>query len=292
MKNNNQKRFLFWGSVFGGATLLALTLFAVIRSQQLASQAHKYVQLKERLSMLKSKLVEYDQAKKMQEKELLGKNSSSTNTTTKPFIVVNRNFDHLRKSALHFARCHRIEKAVAQLYYKGDIDTSKHRKKLLHKKRLALRHRRFARHAAIAPASLEHVQQEHQFIWPLPHGSYRLGSRFGPRRRPNNSWGWHNGLDMPAARGTIVKSAARGVIVEARMDPRFGNTVVVEHSSKLRTRYAHLSKIDVKTGDFVEQGQRVGRVGNTGNTRGKNGYHLHFEVSVSGNRVDPLYFLP
>lgn len=134
------------------------------------------------------------------------------------------------------------------------------------------------------------LRAEHPFKNPLAKG-YHVTSRFGPRKRANGSWGFHYGLDMAAPRGDPVRAAAHGVVVEARFNKGFGNTVLISHSNKLKTRYAHLSKIEVRAGDLVEQGQCIGRVGNTGYTRGKNGIHLHFEVLVYGKQMNPLYFL-
>lgn len=135
------------------------------------------------------------------------------------------------------------------------------------------------------------LRNEYPCIYPLDKGTYHISSRFGPRKRANGSWGFHYGLDMAAPKGTPVKAAAQGVVVEAKFTKGFGNMVLIAHSNKLKTRYAHLSKIDVRAGELVEQGQCVGRVGNTGFTRGKNGVHLHFEVLIYGKQINPLSFL-
>lgn len=126
---------------------------------------------------------------------------------------------------------------------------------------------------------------EASFVWPIDIKLFRITSHFGPRR-----WGFHHGLDMAAPHGTPVKVVAHGVVIEARRTKGWGKTVVVSHSDKLKTRYAHLSSIDVSVGDSVQQGQRIGRVGNTGHVRGRNGIHLHLEVLVYGKRVNPLLF--
>jgi murein DD-endopeptidase MepM/ murein hydrolase activator NlpD len=109
----------------------------------------------------------------------------------------------------------------------------------------------------------------------------RIGDRFGPRGNT-----FHPGLDYPASTGTPVSAAGRGRVVFAGWDAGgYGNLVVVEHPSGLRSMYAHLSAIGVKSGDAVVAGSRVGRVGATGFATGP---HLHFELRLRGAAIDPL----
>jgi murein DD-endopeptidase MepM/ murein hydrolase activator NlpD len=132
------------------------------------------------------------------------------------------------------------------------------------------------------------------FIWPIDRSSFWLSSFYGPRKKPNGQWGFHRGIDMAAVKGTPVKAAAGGVVVEARYAQGYGKTVVVAHNAKYKTRYAHLNSILVKVGQKVERGDRVGRVGATGFVRSKRGgdaSHLHLEVYVFGKQVNPMYFL-
>lgn len=87
--------------------------------------------------------------------------------------------------------------------------------------------------------------------------------------------------------------AAEGIVVEARNATGYGKTVVVAHSRKYRTRYAHLDKILVKPGQKVTRSDTIGRVGSTGYVRSKKGRdasHLHFEVYAFGKKVNPMYF--
>lgn len=97
-------------------------------------------------------------------------------------------------------------------------------------------------------------------------------------------------------RGNPVKVVADGVVLEASYSPAgFGNTVLVEHNNKYKTRYAHLHTIKVKVGKKVKQGDCVGTVGSTGLTvsvHGKDPSHLHFEVYAHGKRINPMYLLP
>jgi peptidoglycan hydrolase-like protein with peptidoglycan-binding domain len=109
----------------------------------------------------------------------------------------------------------------------------------------------------------------------------RIGDRFGPRGNR-----FHTGIDYPASSGTPVGAAGRGQVVSTGWDSSgYGNLVVIEHPSGTRSWYAHLSGIDVRTGQSVVAGTRIGRVGSTGHSTGP---HLHFEVRVRGAAVDPL----
>ena len=108
-----------------------------------------------------------------------------------------------------------------------------------------------------------------------------VGDVFGPRGRR-----FHAGVDFPAETGTPVGAARAGHVVFAGpSDSGWGNLVVVAHGSGVRTRYAHLSRIDVRVGARVAGGSTIGLVGATGEATGP---HLHFEVLVRGANVDPL----
>ena len=112
-----------------------------------------------------------------------------------------------------------------------------------------------------------------------------MSSAFGWRRDPITGHGkFHRGIDVKAAYGQPVPSVAAGRVVSAGPEGTYGLTVVVEHDSGIRTRYAHLSEVAVRPGDAVARGQDIGRVGSTGRSTGP---HLHFEVLDGGRRVDP-----
>ncbi|MCE4537571.1 M23 family metallopeptidase [Pelomonas sp. P7] len=113
----------------------------------------------------------------------------------------------------------------------------------------------------------------------------RITSGFAMRFHPIlNTWRQHNGVDYGAPTGTAVRSVGDGVVEVAGWQNGFGNVVQVRHSGDRSTVYAHLSKIDVKKGQRIEQGQRVGAVGMTGWATGP---HLHFEFRVGGRHMDP-----
>ncbi len=98
----------------------------------------------------------------------------------------------------------------------------------------------------------------------------------------------HTGLDFPADIGAPIMAAAGGVVVSTEPHPAYGNLVEIDHGNGLLTRYAHASRVLVKTGDLVKRGQKVAEVGNSGRSTGP---HLHFEVLVEGVPQNPARFL-
>lgn len=100
----------------------------------------------------------------------------------------------------------------------------------------------------------------------------------------------HEGIDVTAPMGSPIEAPAAGVVVSARWETGYGNTVEINHGFGLSTRYAHASKLLVHVGQRVARGERIALVGNTGLATGP---HLHYEVHVHGKPVDPLkYVLP
>lgn len=124
------------------------------------------------------------------------------------------------------------------------------------------------------------------FIKPVPG---RDTGRFGLRRvinsQPRNP---HSGMDIAAAAGTPVKAPASGTVLHVDNFFFSGNTVYVDHGSGVISMYAHLSKILVKPGDTVQQGDVIGKVGSTGRATGP---HLHWSVYLNGEAIDPSLFL-
>jgi peptidoglycan hydrolase FlgJ len=110
-------------------------------------------------------------------------------------------------------------------------------------------------------------------------------SAFGWRSDPfRGRRKFHNGVDLRAAYGTEVPTAAPGKVTFAGERGGYGLLVVVEHPNGVETRYAHLSSTAVQPGDSVAAGQTIGRVGSSGRSTGP---HLHFEVLLDGKRVNP-----
>lgn len=107
-----------------------------------------------------------------------------------------------------------------------------------------------------------------------------------------DEWRAHSGVDLRADRGTPVKVVADGVVTEIKNDPRFGVTVIVEHSNGIRTLYANLASGDTVTpNQKVKQGEVIGSVGNTAAFESAEPAHLHFEVIKNNKSVDPNDYL-
>jgi murein DD-endopeptidase MepM/ murein hydrolase activator NlpD len=116
-----------------------------------------------------------------------------------------------------------------------------------------------------------------------------LTSGFGNRRDPiTRGRGNHHGVDIAAAPGAPVRAAADGLVTRASRQGGLGKAVFLSHGYGLASRYGHLSEIVVKPGQRVRRGDVIGHVGNTGRSTG---YHLHYEVHLDGNPVDPLAYL-
>ena len=120
------------------------------------------------------------------------------------------------------------------------------------------------------------------YAFPLKSYSY-VSSEYGSR------WGTtHTGIDLAAPAGTHIYSWRSGTVTFAGWSGGYGNFIIVDHGDGFVTRYAHCSKIAVTKGQTVSQGQVIGYVGTTGNSTGN---HLHFEIKVNGNFVNPRNYL-
>jgi murein DD-endopeptidase MepM/ murein hydrolase activator NlpD len=123
------------------------------------------------------------------------------------------------------------------------------------------------------------------WTWPT---AGRVGSGFGMRVHPiTRVRRLHAGVDIGAPTGTPIVAAAAGVVTSAGRAGGYGNLVKIDHGGGVETRYAHASVLLVRAGQRVERGQLIARVGSTGLSTGP---HLHFEVRVGGQPVDPLAF--
>jgi murein DD-endopeptidase MepM/ murein hydrolase activator NlpD len=124
----------------------------------------------------------------------------------------------------------------------------------------------------------------HGFIWPV---NGRISGRFGNQRIYNGDpKAPHSGMDIAVPEGTPVKAPADGVITFAKPDLYLtGGTVLLDHGFGLSSNFLHLSRIDVKVGQHVRQGQVIGAAGRTGRATGP---HLHWGFNWFGTRLDPL----
>jgi murein DD-endopeptidase MepM/ murein hydrolase activator NlpD len=167
----------------------------------------------------------------------------------------------------------------------------------------------FLRTGRILAAEFQNRDKLHQAMWyqePGKRGAYyamdgsslaraylnspvefsRISSNFAMRKHPiHGTWRRHLGTDYAAPTGTKVRTVGDGVVEFAGWQNGFGNVIFVKHSNKAHvTVYAHLSRINVKKGQSIEQGQQIGAVGSTGWSTGP---HLHFEFRVNGAHQNP-----
>lgn len=113
--------------------------------------------------------------------------------------------------------------------------------------------------------------------------AFRYTSGFGPR------WGrMHNGTDFAGASGTPIYSTADGVVTHAGWSSGYGRLVKIQHEFGIETRYAHMSAVRVEVGQRVSRGDRIGDMGNSGRSTGT---HLHYEIRVGGNPVNPMNYI-
>jgi murein DD-endopeptidase MepM/ murein hydrolase activator NlpD len=138
--------------------------------------------------------------------------------------------------------------------------------------------------------SYEDILRQHGYtptIWPVD-GTLEGG--FGGRRNPFGGPGYefHTGQDIEAPIGAPVIAGARGEVSFVGWQNGYGQLVVIDHGGGLSTRYGHLSHIDVDLGQAVSRGQFIGKVGSTGRSTGP---HLHYEVRINDQPVNPLQYL-
>ena len=123
----------------------------------------------------------------------------------------------------------------------------------------------------------------------MPVAATRVSSMFGMREHPTlHRYKIHKGIDLAAPTGTPVYAPADGVVSEAHWFGTYGNYIQIEHGNEIETRYGHLSGYAVAAGDHVYKGELIGYVGSTGRSTGP---HLHYEVRIDGQAVDPMPFL-
>lgn len=124
-------------------------------------------------------------------------------------------------------------------------------------------------------------------IWPTD--SRKITSLFGIRKDPFTSRAtFHAGLDISGDTGDPIYAAADGTVKSAEYSSAHGNNVWITHSNGIRTHYSHMSKLLTVAGANVSKGDIIGKLGSTGRSTGP---HLHYEVNVNGNQVDPRPYL-
>lgn len=131
------------------------------------------------------------------------------------------------------------------------------------------------------------VQSALPQLWPVDGV---LTSPFGYRHSPfGRQWKMHTGLDIGASWGTPILSTNDGLVSFSGWDQGHGYTVEIDHGHGVTTRYCHASRLLVDAGDLVSTGEVIALVGSTGMSTGP---HLHYEILVDGEKVDPLPYLP
>ena len=125
-----------------------------------------------------------------------------------------------------------------------------------------------------------------KILWPVKYG--KITSKFGNRNHPVlKSVKFHRGVDIAVSIGTPVYSGIKGRVTFAGRKGNYGNLVEIEGNDGIKVRYAHLNSIDVVTGQKVSDGEKVAETGNTGMSTGP---HLHYEIIIDENPVNPLDF--
>ncbi|MGD9562642.1 MAG: M23 family metallopeptidase [Pyrinomonadaceae bacterium] len=119
----------------------------------------------------------------------------------------------------------------------------------------------------------------------------KINNEFGFRRNPfgGRAYEFHAGMDIDGERGDTVIAPAGGTVTEAGWKGGYGQMIEIDHGNGLKTRYGHLSKIEVSAGDTLSRGQLIAYVGSTGRSTGP---HLHYELRLNDRPINPRRFLP
>ncbi len=127
-------------------------------------------------------------------------------------------------------------------------------------------------------------------IWPIKGGIGHISQQFGQNTHPiSGVWYIHKGLDISTYRsGDPILATANGKVVTVAYDSGFGNYVIIQHKHGTYTRYCHMSTVKVKKGQTVSQRDVIGTIGNTGLSTGP---HLHYEVHIGSDVVDPAKYV-
>lgn len=177
------------------------------------------------------------------------------------------------------------DRATAMQAY-AELEASSNDIKRRLQEREAARKAAEAAAAASGSSSTTYVRGSGQFSWPL---NGPITSPFGYRNHP--IFGRviaHSGIDIGVDEGTVVHAADAGTIVEADWISGYGYAVIIDHGNGFSTLYGHNSSLIVSEGQTVSRGQPIAYSGNTGNSTGP---HLHFEIRLNGEPVDPMGYL-
>jgi murein DD-endopeptidase MepM/ murein hydrolase activator NlpD len=268
-------------------------IFVVCSCILLCGLGYEYYQIKKCLSEIVNLRLACQTRLQMLE-ELISSKIASEEMTDFPdtqkelediFIPLNRNPSYLQACSYEFFKKERLE----ELFYQVQSEWSTYRGSVSNKE-----HKKFT---SVSPKRMVRRSKNYgsSFLeWPIAPHLFWLSSPFGQRKKKDGTIGFHYGIDLAALKGTPVCAAADGVVVKACYEEGYGNVVVVQHTQRISTRYAHLNSVHVKVGVRIAKGNLLGKVGETGfiRKRTKDGSHLHFEVCDGGKRVNPALLLP
>ena len=139
--------------------------------------------------------------------------------------------------------------------------------------------------------SINEVYQSALDSLPLgsPLDTILISSSYGIRKGPlGGGWRMHSGIDLKGTRWDTVFATGSGFVTMAGWNSGYGKCIKINHIKGYSSKYAHLSKIFVKKGDFISKGDPLGKCGSTGASTGQ---HLHYEININGKKVDPYLFL-
>lgn len=135
--------------------------------------------------------------------------------------------------------------------------------------------------------NVENVPTESGFLRPI---SGRITSNYGYRINPvTGEYKLHKGIDYAGNYGDSIKASKSGIVEYSGWISGYGNTIILGHGNGVQTLYPHAQTLNVNVGDKVSQGEIIATVGSTGNSTGP---HLHFEIRINGQPVDPLNYIP
>jgi len=191
------------------------------------------------------------------------------------FVLINRQPEYLKQSTMEYVKSQKIDSLATAI----DIDQWSD---CTDQKIVPVQEEKPAIIDPVKPkiksqlVKIRKPIKDFDLIWPIDKDKFWLSSLFGARKRIDGTWGFHHGIDMAAIKGTAIKAARGGRVIESSFQSGYGNTVVLQHTADIKTRYAHLNAIRVRVGQVVKSGVIVGTVGETGFIRkkGKNNQYI------------------
>lgn len=297
-----QKIRAYFSSPFVLITLFCVVLPSTLlywRYWQLQKTVHRLVELKDdyRSYAMTLKRMIRDQAQDTATEDSKKKTVLvDSDEEDSVFNLINRDPEYLKTSALAFAKEHNLEKQLSALFDSQCWD------ELPPIKLFPVKKRRLAKKTTISGISAKarflstkERQKKTDFScsWPVAQDRFWISSPFGPRKMGKKKWKFHYGVDLAALKGTTVRAASGGVVIQSCWYKGYGNCITIAHNRKYRTRYAHLNTRKVSVGQKVKKGTIIGTVGDTGFVRkvGKDASHLHFEVYAFGKPINPILVL-